>query len=165
MITRGELDLRTNQLANAFLGSGLEPGHRVAVWIEDAVEGIETYLALSKASLVAAPIGKLLTAEEGAHVLNDVDARGVVFTSGLADRVGTAIEASNCEPGVLLGIDNASLDGSTAYDDALAGPRATMPAARQRQQDQDVLIGYTSGTTGFPKGALIREQSLSAATQ
>jgi acyl-CoA synthetase (AMP-forming)/AMP-acid ligase II len=134
------------------------------------IEGVETYLALAKASLVGVPIGKLLTAEEGTFVLGDVDARAVVYSAGTAERAGAAVEAANAEPAVLIGIGGASLGAarsgaSMAYDDALAGGDTARPAARQARADQDVLIGYTSGTTGFPKGAVVRESGASAVMQ
>ena len=165
VIDRGTLDRRTNQLANALLGRGLQPGDRVAVWVEDVLEGIETYLALTKASLVGVPIGKRLTADEGAFVLGDVDARAIVYTGGTAERVGAAVEASNVEPAVVIGIGGGRLPGSVDYDDTMAAAHATLPAARQAGEDQDVLIGYTSGTTGFPKGALVRESGAGAIMQ
>jgi acyl-CoA synthetase (AMP-forming)/AMP-acid ligase II len=159
-LTRRELHLRSNRLANTLLGAGLRPGDRVAVWMEDVIECVETYVALSKASLVGVPIGKLLTSTEAAFVLSDVDARGVVFTSGIAERLPAALEVSGCDPKILIGVGRSGVRGSRTYHDALAEGSDRTPTAVQDQVDQDVLIGYTSGTTGFPKGALVRENSL-----
>jgi acyl-CoA synthetase (AMP-forming)/AMP-acid ligase II len=98
-------------------------------------------------------------------VLADVDARAIVYTGGTAERVGAAVEASNAEPAVLIGIGGSRLPGSVDYDVTMAAGRSTLPSARQADEDQDVLIGYTSGTTGFPKGALVRESGAGAIMQ
>jgi acyl-CoA synthetase (AMP-forming)/AMP-acid ligase II len=159
-LTRAQLDERTSRLANAFLGAGLVPGDRVAVWMEDLPETIEVYLAAAKASLVGVPIGRLLAAPEAAYVLTDVGARALVTSQGLAERVGPALAATDHELDVLVALGDPGTPGTARYEDFLAAGAASMPTARQQADDQDVLVGYTSGTTGFPKGALIRERAL-----
>ena len=55
-VSYAELDDRTDRLANALLAQGLEPGDRVAAWMEDVVEYVELYVAVAKAGLVIVPI-------------------------------------------------------------------------------------------------------------
>jgi fatty-acyl-CoA synthase len=159
-LTRAQLEERTSRLANAFLGAGLVPGDRVAVWMEDLPETVEVYLAAAKASLVGVPIGRLLAAPEAAYVLTDVGARGLVISAGLAERVGPALEVAGARPDVLVALGEPGVPGTHRYEDFLAAGAADLPTARQQADDQDVLVGYTSGTTGFPKGALVREKAL-----
>jgi fatty-acyl-CoA synthase len=158
--TRAELDERTSRLANALLGAGLVPGDRVAVWMEDLPETVEVYLAAAKASLVGVPIGKLLAAPEAAYVLSNVGARGLVTSPGLAGRVAPALAATDHPPAVLVALGEPPVAGTHSYEDFLGAGADSMPTARQQAADQDVMVGYTSGTTGFPKGALVREESL-----
>jgi len=159
-LTRAQLDERTSRLANAFLGAGLAPGDRVAVWMEDVPETVEVYLAAAKASLVGVPIGRLLAAPEAAYVLTDVGARALVTSQGLAERVAPALAATDHELDVLVALGEPGADRTARYEDFLAAGTPDLPTARQPADDQDVLVGYTSGTTGFPKGALIRERAL-----
>jgi fatty-acyl-CoA synthase len=159
-LTRAQLDERTSRLANAFLGAGLVPGDRVAVWMEDLPETVEVYLAAAKASLVGVPIGKLLAAPEAAYVLSDVGARALVTSAGLAERVEPALAATDHQLDVLVALGAPGAPATSDLDEFLAAGAASMPTARQEVDDQDVLVGYTSGTTGFPKGALVRERAL-----
>src|SRR3954468_24375537 len=82
-----ELDARTDRLANALLGLGLQRGDRVSAWMEDTLEYVEVYLAVAKAGLVMAPINARFKALEARAQLEDADPRLLFVTSGLAGEV------------------------------------------------------------------------------
>ena len=54
--TFGELDQRSNRLANALLGKGLVKGDRVAIWLTNTLEYMDSYIACAKAGLVVVQI-------------------------------------------------------------------------------------------------------------
>ena len=144
--TYAELDDRSERLAAALLADGLERGDRVATLSGNRPEHVELLFACAKAGLVMAPINHRLAPAEIAYQLDDSEP-AVLFVSeehdGLAD-------ASLDEAGVgprRLRLDRESLD-------AVAGGADHARDARV-DDDDPLLLVYTSGTTGNPKGALL----------
>ena len=154
-VTYLELDRRTDRLANALLGSGLAPGDRVGAWMEDRLEYCELYLALAKAGLVVVPINARYRPGEAAYCLEDSGARALVWTDGLSGLV----EELGPDPSLLL----LSIDGSgPAGTRALGELEASGAEGRPSPPQPDVLLvlAYTSGTTGPPKGAMLTHRTV-----
>lgn len=154
--TYSELETRTNRLANGLLGTGLRPGDRLAAWMEDSVEYGEVILAAAKAGIVLVPVNALLTGREADHILVDSDVRGLVFSGGLADRVEALNGARRCP--VILTTGPSPVLGAGDLEEVLArgADRAPTPPG----DDDVLLIAYTSGTTGTPKGAMLSHRSV-----
>lgn len=147
-----ELEQRSNQLATAMLHAGLVPGDRVALWLDNCIEYVETYVACAKAGLVVVPVNVRFTPAEAEHVLQDSGARCLVFDDVTADRVARA-----AAPELLVGIGE-GLPGCMPYEGTLSAGSAALPTA-PRSEDL-LVIGYTSGTTGLPKGAELTHGSV-----
>ncbi|MGH8999347.1 MAG: class I adenylate-forming enzyme family protein [Acidimicrobiia bacterium] len=150
-----DLDERTTRLANALIGVGLGPGDRVAAWMEDCVEYVELYLATAKAGLVVVPVNARFTPAEAHHVLDDSQAAALVWTAGL----GGAVESLGLSAGEMITV---STGGGAEHDFerllAAGAPRRPPPP----DPDDLYIIGYTSGTTGLPKGAVLTHRSVLA---
>jgi len=132
--TFGELDARSNRMAQLLSRRGLRTGDRLAVYLANCVEWIDLYLACVKLGVIVVPVNILYRGREMAHILGDADpaalvAAGTVECSlpvwDLAQLSVEAAEMPDERPAALL-------DGST-------------PAA----------LVYTSGTTGASKGAIL----------
>lgn len=149
----GELDERTDRLAHALRGHGLAPGDRLAVWLGNRIEYLETYVACAKAGVVVVPINIRYTVPEAAHILGDSGATGLVFepeVTGRVDELGVLSDlrfAACVGPGPAPSLDTVIAAGAAA---PLAPP----------DEDALLLIGYTSGTTGFPKGTELTHRSV-----
>jgi fatty-acyl-CoA synthase len=155
-ISYGELDRRTNRLANALLASGLAPGDRIGMWMEDQLEYPVLYLAAAKAGFVAVPINARYRPAEAAYQLSDSGARALVWTDALTELVE---ELQDVPDDMLL----VSTDGS--------GPKGTR-ALHQLEDIGDerrpappqptalLVLAYTSGTTGRPKGAMLTHDTV-----
>lgn len=145
-----ELDNRTTRLANALLSAGLRRGDRIAAWMEDRIEYVELYLAAAKAGLVVAPINARFVAPEAAYQLADSEAASLVWTPGLDQRVAELHEQ-------LESLCTIRVDGRGEADldfEDLISAGSTAPVAPPAPSDLFIL-GYTSGTTGRPKGAML----------
>ncbi|MEE1554375.1 MAG: AMP-binding protein, partial [Alphaproteobacteria bacterium] len=70
-ISYGELDQRTNKVANGLIAAGVRPGERVAILAKNIDLFFEIYYGASKAGAVLVPINFRLAPPEVAHVLND----------------------------------------------------------------------------------------------
>ncbi|HPF71607.1 MAG TPA: long-chain fatty acid--CoA ligase [Candidatus Krumholzibacteria bacterium] len=126
---------------------GIGRGDRVAVLARNCCEHVFLFLGCVKLGAVLVPLNFRLTAPELAVPLADAEPALVLRTAEFADRIG----AISC-PAV-------DLDGLTALvRGAEAG--ATFAADRPGDLDDLVMILYTSGTTGVPKGAMITHRML-----
>jgi acyl-CoA synthetase (AMP-forming)/AMP-acid ligase II len=130
-----ELYARSEQLAAGLLSRGLHPGDRVAVLLSNCVEYLELYSAAALSGLTLVPINAALTSSEIAYILEDSQAVLVVAAAGL--------EVPGELPTVVVGVD---------YEPLLAGAPALELAAPS--PDAVFFQGYTSGTTGRPKGCV-----------
>src|SRR5581483_4508435 len=145
-VTYRTFDDRTTRLANALL-SVASPGDRIAVWLPTGIEYLEVYGAAAKAGMVLVPVHERFTAEEAAYILDDSESRVLIHGAPMDERV-------------------AQLDTSTlgrvvtpaAYDEFLCAGTGTMPAGPAA--DDLFLVAYTSGTTGFPKGAMVTHRAV-----
>jgi fatty-acyl-CoA synthase len=156
--TYAELDRRSDRLANALLGCGLAPGDRVAAWMEDCVEYVELYLAAAKAGLVMVPVNARLLAGEAAFHLEDSGARALFWTAGLDARVAELQEPRERLLRVRVGVDGEL--AARSYEVVLAEGHERPPPPVDPHADY--IIGYTSGTTGRPKGAVMTQASVLA---
>lgn len=148
----GQLQERAWRLANALLGLGVKPGDRVAVLMSNVPAWPETLFACSAIGAVCVPINVLLNGREINHVVNDCGAIALI-----ADWVGErALADVSTLPSILIRVGDFEqpAGGSwLAYEDVVV--RAAARAIPYRPVSQDpVMIYYTSGTTGLPKGAV-----------
>jgi fatty-acyl-CoA synthase len=153
-----ELNDSSARLAVALLAIGLQSGDRVAVWTGNEVAHLVTYLACAQAGLVVVPVNVRFTVREATELLEDSGARvlvhgaetaGLVESSGAADQL-TAVISTMGEP----------VPGGLAMSTLLASRPATrLPAP---PEDALLVLAYTSGTSGKPKGAQLTHRSVAA---
>jgi fatty-acyl-CoA synthase len=148
--TYAELDARSERLADALLRLGLRRGDRVASLTGNRPEHVELFFACAKAGLVLAPLSWRLAPAELAYQLTDAEP-AVLFVEPERDSLAdAALEPAGSRPRRLT-LARAELD-------ALAKPGATarrsVPA-----DDDDLLLLYTAGTTGRPKGARLTHRN------
>ena len=131
--TFGELDTRSNRLAQVLAARGVTAGDRVAFCLPNRVTVIDLWLAVVKLGAIAVPINVLYRGREIAHILADAAPSAVVTT---ADR------APDFEARAPAGPSTRSRPTPPAS--------ATRPSARVDAATPVALI-YTSGTTGAPR--------------
>lgn len=156
-----ELVARASRAAHFLVATGLEPGDRVAAWLEDGSPYVELYLACAMAGLVVVPLNSRHTAHEVRAVLEDSDPRALAWA---AARDGAVEELAELLPHVRLRVPahegEAPTQGARVWSEVVAGG-SDRPPALARPEDL-LVIGYTSGTTGTPKGALLTHASVAA---
>jgi acyl-CoA synthetase (AMP-forming)/AMP-acid ligase II len=154
-VSYGQLDARTSRLAHHLLDRGLAPGDRVATWMTDGFEYVEAYLACAKAGLVVCPINSRNTATEADYLLRDSGARLLIHATSLAEKVGQLTPSATAGVDVLAVAPNTGWDGRATDGPTGLPPTHVDPAA-------PAIIGYTSGTTGRPKGAILTHAAILA---
>jgi malonyl-CoA/methylmalonyl-CoA synthetase len=134
--TFGEIDTRSNRLAQLLAQRGVKAGDRVCVYLANCVEMIDLFLACVKLGVIFVPINILYRDREMGHILSDAEPRALV-ASEFGDRLQNL---PVWRPAELS-------EAATALPDER--PRLTLDG------DTPAGIIYTSGTTGTSKGAVL----------
>lgn len=173
-ITRAEFFEASCRLAHALTGLGIAPGDRVAVMGQNTPALALAMLASWRACAAVVPLNPMLKTAEVRGILLDSQATAVLADHELWQPLGPgACEGSRVRVIVLTGeqIDQATPlppdpEGmlQTARLTDLIGNRSPGAAACSATPDDIAALVYTSGTTGGPKGAVIRHRHLGFTT-
>lgn len=143
------------KIGNALLREGLSKGARVAAWMDDSLEYVQLYVACALAGLVIVPINARFTHHEAEQLVADSGAQLLVFTPGLSEsvaRLDGTIQDLVLVPTSARGPSQLSLAKMAEF-----GSNDAMPPP---SPEDLYIIGYTSGTTGRPKGAMLTQGSV-----
>jgi long-chain acyl-CoA synthetase len=152
----GELDERSNRLAQALLERGVGAGTRVAYLDRSSPEVVELLFAASKIGAVLVPLNWRLAPPELAAVLADAQAPVLIAGPAFREVAGDVLERMSPAPRlVVVGED---------YERWLAAHEPRDPGGRGDAGDVIVQM-YTSGTTGVPKGVLTTHGNLAVTAQ
>ena len=159
--TYRQLDEMSNRIANGLAGLGIGIGERVALFLPNIPAFLTAYYAIHKLGAVVVSINPKLKADEVAFILNDSGARAVFTTASLrahiAERNAPALQHILIAEGAATvpetGPETAPEIGPEIELDALMAQASPLAQALDREADDIAEILYTSGTTGFPKGA------------
>lgn len=154
-------DRRANALAAYFVGKGLGHQAKVAAFLYNAPEYLETYYAAFKAGLAPVNTNYRYEPEELFYLFDNADTEAVVFHAGFADKLavikdrlpGVKAWVAVAEPGAAIP------DWADEYESIVAAGADRFVAPWGRSGD-DLLLLYTGGTTGMPKGVMWRQDDL-----
>jgi 3-oxocholest-4-en-26-oate---CoA ligase len=153
-----EFDERAARLAAGLRDLGLGHDSKVAFYLYNSNEYLETLLACFKLRAVPANVNYRYTEHELAYLLDNSDAEAVVFHGELAERVGSVRDhAPDLRAAVQVDDESPHLDGALRYEELIA---ENAPMERIERSDDDLLFLYTGGTTGMPKAVVWRHEDL-----
>lgn len=148
--TFAQLNSRTNQLARLLREHGIGAGDSVAVVAKNRPEFLETYAAALRTGIRFTPVNFHLTAQEAGYIIDNCEAKAVVYDAGLATAGDVLDHTTNCS--LRLSVAG-EIPGFDDFDTAIANYEAT--DIEQPVRGSTML--YTSGTTGRPKGVYRRQ--------
>ncbi len=159
-----QLNERANRLARGLLDLGLKKGDRVGMLMNNCPEFIEIDFALAKTGLVRVPLNARLTGSDHEYILNDSQARALIFGSehaevlvGVKDRLPSVEQFIQISRAPRLSEPAASCD----YEQIQHSYSCEEPDCPVTEDDLHTLF-YTSGTTGKPKGVMLTQKSWAA---
>src|SRR5271169_6382703 len=181
-LSYGELRAEVDRLAAGLLTLGLHPGDRIGIWSPNNSEWVLTQFASAKAGLILVNINPAYRIAELEYALNKVGCKALVLAERFktSDYIGMLRELSpelgHATPGklesarlpalrsvVLLG--ESWHPGTFHFSEILT--RGTAKEAQRiaelaplLQFDEPINIQFTSGTTGFPKGATLSHHNI-----
>ncbi len=146
---------RVNRTAHALQSLGAGCGERVAALMTNAPEFLEMFFACAKIGAMIVPVNTRLAVPELIFLLADAGPRVLVFSPEVVDKAGAVREAVP-EIGQLLINGPATVEWAASLEEAIAPfPTEEPPVGAVVNLDDPVMIMYTSGTTGRPKGAVL----------
>jgi fatty-acyl-CoA synthase len=151
--TYGELRDRARRLATGFRAMGLETGDRVATLLFNRGEIFEVYFACAYAGLTFVPVSFRLTASEISSILLDCEAKLVLTEPELNGTLTHALQDLSLRPKIIL------LQPTTGGAEFASLATECLPIAVPVANDIQMIL-YTSGTTGRPKGAVMRSTAI-----
>ncbi len=174
-ISARELAEEVEHLALGLLALGIQKGDNVAVWLPNLPETCVAELAIARVGAAMMAINTRYKASELEYVLRQSDSRALILMPQFLTQDFIAVlrevipEFPNSEPGKLnaaaapllksLIIFGDAQPGMFTFSDVKQAGRDRLPELRRRHSeitpDDIVLLQYTSGTTAFPKAAML----------
>jgi acyl-CoA ligase (AMP-forming) (exosortase A-associated) len=142
--TYRELAARTQHVATQLLRRGLEPGDRVAIYLDKTTASVVALYGAWLAGGVAVPINEGLRSRQVEHIVRDSGSR--LFLS---------------EPRKLTRLDEGAVAGAEVLEVPDGVERAWTPLGQPGRHEPAAIL-YTSGSTGRPKGILLSHDNLIA---
>jgi amino acid adenylation domain-containing protein len=155
-LTYAELEIQSNQLANALAANGIGRGDRVGLYLPNSVELVVGIFATLKAGAVFVVVNHTTKADKLAYILNNCQVRALVTWPLHAAQAGELLRSIGSLKFAIVTTGAAALApaaGVFEYRGLLADQAATRPARVNIDLDLACLI-YTSGSTGEPKGVM-----------
>ena len=148
---------RANRFANAVVGLGLKPNESLGILGRNSHRYLEAFFGLAKTGSRSIKLNYRYTRKELADVLNDCQARGLVFDFEYAD-LARDLSADVSSLKYFICMDGRS-EGAVEYETLLDRADRREPE-KQIEDDDLVMIQYTSGTTGHSKGAMMTHRGM-----
>jgi fatty-acyl-CoA synthase len=165
--TYSEIDDEVNAAAAALLDLGIQAGDRIGIWSPSCPEWFILQYATARIGAILVPVNPAYREHELKYVVNHAQIR-IIFSaqsfksSDYARMLEATIPDTPSVEAVVF------VDDAAAWDEFLARGRAAHTAApetveqaqRALSMDDPINIQYTSGTTGFPKGATLSHHNV-----
>lgn len=162
-----ELDNEVNRIACGLAARGVQKGDRVGIWAPNRAEWAVTQFATAKLGAVLVTINPAYRISEVEYALNKVGCTALITAPSFktSDYIGMLRELGPEKLPLLklmVSLGEEPHDGFVGWDDlrAPADPALLAGIAATLDRNDAINIQFTSGTTGFPKGATLTHRNI-----
>ncbi|MGW5108211.1 acyl-CoA synthetase [Nocardia sp. NPDC004123] len=158
-VTYAELEDRANRLAHFLQDQGVQPGDKVGVYSRNTIEAVEAMVAIFKARAVMINVNYRYVENELQYIFENSDMVALIHERRYSDKVANVLPNVPKIKAVVTVEDGTDLPlppTAVEYEAALAGSRGERDFG-ERSSD-DIMMIYTGGTTGMPKGVMWRQE-------
>jgi fatty-acyl-CoA synthase len=158
-----DFERRANAVARHLLDAGCGHQSKVAFYLHNRPEYCELFFGCSKASLVHVNTNYRYADAELIYIWDNADAEAVVFGSSFtetADRIRGDVPSVHTWLWVDEGDGTSCPDWATPYEDVAAASVEQRVVPVEGRSGDDLVLLYTGGTTGMPKGVMWRQDDL-----
>lgn len=153
-MTFGELQAKSNRLANALLQLGIRPGDRLSVLFHNSPAILLAWTAAGKISVTPIALNYRFKEEELAYIVNDSESRVLLYGEEFDAVVEGASHRFKDSDLILIRAGAAPGPNAKPLDALLEAASDSVPQAASQSHGVASSLIYTSGTTGRPKGVL-----------
>ncbi len=155
-LTYAELDAQVDRLARGLIAAGLRTGDRVGIWAPNCAEWVLVQYATARAGVILVNVNPAYRTSELEYALRQSGCRMLIAAPAFKTSDYAAM-VEEVRP-KLPTLERVVLLGSDAWDALMAGGDAPLPT--HLSPNDPINIQYTSGTTGFPKGATLSHRNI-----
>ena len=162
-LTYSQLQAKVSELAKGLIGAGFAKGDRLGIWSPNNAEWVLAQYATAQVGVILVNINPAYRTHEVAYALGQSGCKGLIAAADFKTSDYRAM-VSEVRPELpelehVYFIDTSDWDdliaaGSTVSDEELSDREASL------SPDEAINIQYTSGTTGFPKGATLTHRNI-----
>ncbi len=157
-ITWKEFNDKSNRIANFLISRGIKKGDKVAILLMNCLEWLPIYFGILRTGALAVPLNYRYTSEEIKYCLKKADCCALLFGPEFVGRIeDIAEQIPDIKIRLYVGEECPSF--AESYDDLVMPCPTSLPNIKLKDDDEAVIY-FSSGTTGFPKAIIHAHRSL-----
>ena len=162
--TYAEFAARVERVARGLVAIGLRPGDRLGIWAPNCAEWLLVQYASAKAGVILVNVNPAYRTSELEYVLKQSGCRVLISARAFksSDYVAMVKDVAPRCPALerTVFLDSGDWEELLAAGDGFAAGNGELSLPAGLQFDDPINIQYTSGTTGFPKGATLTHHNI-----
>ena len=151
---------RSQKLAVAIKGLGLQKGDRIVTLAWNTYQHLEAYFGVPCSGAVLHTLNPRLSAEDLVYIINHAEDRVLLIDETLVQLLDSFVDRVDLERIFVFSADGNAPEGTESYEELLEGADEKEFEYPEPDETDAAAMCYTSGTTGRPKGALYSHRGI-----